>query len=85
MIRCSTSAGANYCAARLAQSKASFIPKFSISLEEADESSMWFEMIIEKKQLSPEYFPIAHKLHNEAIELTSILITTRKTAQNNFR
>ncbi len=36
LIRCSTSVAANYRAACLAQSKASFIAKMSIVLEEAD-------------------------------------------------
>lgn len=36
LIRCATSVGANYRAARLAQSEASFIAKVSIIIEEAD-------------------------------------------------
>ena len=47
LIRSSTSVSANYRAGRLAQSKASFVSKISITVEEADESSMWIEMIID--------------------------------------
>jgi four helix bundle protein len=42
LIRCSTSVAANYRASCIAQSKASFISKLSIVLEESDESSFWF-------------------------------------------
>ena len=37
LIRCATSAAANYRAARLAQSKADFASKLSIVVEEADD------------------------------------------------
>ena len=79
LIRCSTSVGANYRAARLAQSKASFIAKVSISVEEADESAMWLEMIIDKKLHHPKYYEESKRLMEEAYELTSIFIATRKT------
>ena len=39
LIRCSTSVAANYRATRLAQSKAAFIAKLSIVIEESDEST----------------------------------------------
>ena len=45
MIRAGTSVAANYRAARLAQSRASFISKISIVIEEADESRFWCEII----------------------------------------
>lgn len=83
LIRCSTSVSANYRAARLAQSKASFIAKVSISLEEADESAMWLEMIIDKKLLHPKYYEESNRLINEANELTSIFVATRKTLESN--
>jgi four helix bundle protein len=82
LIRCSTSVGSNYRAARLAQSKASFMAKISISVEEADESAMWLEMIIDKKLLHPRNFEESKRLMKEANELTSIFIATRKTIEN---
>jgi four helix bundle protein len=82
LIRCSTSVGANYRAARLAQSKASFVAKVSISVEEADESAMWLEMIIDKKLLDPKFDEESKRLIKEANELTSIFIATRKTIEN---
>jgi len=79
LIRSSTSVSANYRAARLAQSEASFVAKISIVIEEADESAMWIEMIIDKELLGTEYSNDLKKLLQEATELTSIFIATRKT------
>ena len=82
LIRCSTSVAANYRAARLAQSKASFVAKVSISIEEADESAMWLEIIVDKNLLPAKFGEISQKLMREAYELTSIFIATRKTIEN---
>ena len=79
LIRCSTSVGSNYRAARLGQSKAAFIAKISICIEEADESIMWLELISEKNLLPVRFNEELNRLIGEASELTSILISTRKT------
>jgi four helix bundle protein len=50
-IRCSTSVAANYRARCLSQSKASFIAKLNIVLEEAGESAFWLEFIIDENLL----------------------------------
>jgi four helix bundle protein len=52
LIRCSTSAAANYRAVCIAQSKPHFISKLSIVIEECDESSFWMEFIIDEKLLN---------------------------------
>jgi four helix bundle protein len=80
LIRCSTSVAANYRAARLGQSKAAFISKTSIVIEEVDESEFWLEFIIDEKLLPEER---VLSLKNEAHELTSIFVTSRRTAQKN--
>ncbi len=78
LIRCSTSVASNYRAALMAQTKAAFISKISIVIEEADESEFWLEFIMDEKLLErKKVLP----LFNEAHELSSIFITTRKTAQ----
>ena len=82
LIRCSTSVGANYRASRLAQSTASFVAKISISLEEADESAMWLELIIDKNLLPLKNLSETKRLIKEADELTSIFVSTRKTIEN---
>ena len=78
LIRCSTSVSANYRAVCLAQSKASFISKISIVLEETDESAFWLEFIIEEKLLKET---LVNSLLTEAKELTAIFYSSRKTAR----
>jgi four helix bundle protein len=75
LIRSSTSVTANYRAARLAQSRAAFISKLSIVIEEADESEFWIELAIDLNILEGSE---ARMLKKEAHELTSIYIATRK-------
>ena len=78
LIRSSTSVAANYRAASHGLSKAAFIAKLSIVLEEADESEFWLE-VIQKKLLTNDGNVV--KLKREAHELTSIFVQARKTAQ----
>ena len=77
VIRCSTSVAANYRATCLSQSKASFIAKISIVLEEADEAAFWLEFIIDEKLLKNH---LVEPLLTEAEELTKIFASSRKTA-----
>ena len=72
------SKGSFYGATLLAQTKAAFISKTSIVIEEADESEFWLEFIIDEGMLKKE---TVLPLHKEAHELASIFIKTRKTAQ----
>jgi four helix bundle protein len=66
----------------LAQTKALFIPKISIVIEEADESEFWLEFIMDEKLMARrKVLP----LFKEAHELSSIFITTRRTAQRRKR
>ena len=78
LIRCATSVAANYRATLLAQTKAAFISKISIVIEESDESEFWLEFVMDEKLMLKKRVLL---LFNEAHELTSIFITTRKTAQ----
>ncbi len=80
IIRCGTSVAANYRAALMAQTKAAFVSKISIVIEEADESEFWLEFIMDEELMKREK---VLPLFNEAHELSSIFITTRKTAQKN--
>lgn len=85
LIRSSTSVTANYRAARLAQSEASFVAKISIVVEEADESSMWLETIIDKNLMAVNHSDELRRLLKEASELTSIFIATRKTINSKHK
>ena len=78
LIRCSTSVASNYRAVCIAQSKASFISKLSIVLEEADESYFWLEFIIDEGLLKED---LIGPLLKEAAKLTSIFMASRKTAR----
>lgn len=79
LIRCSTSVAANYRAACVAQSKASFIAKISIVIEEVDESLFWLEFITDENLISKD---VIKDLQKEADELTAI---SRITAQKNIQ
>ena len=77
VIRCSTSVAANYRATCLSQSKASFVAKISIVLEEADESAFWLEFIIDENLLKEN---MVKPLLQEAKKLTAIFASSRMTA-----
>jgi len=79
LIRCSTSVASNYRAACIAQSKASFVAKLSIVLEETDESAFWLEFIIDENLLKTN---LVEPLLKEAQELTAIFFSSRKTAKD---
>ena len=78
LIRCSTSVAANYRAVCLAQSKASFISKISVVLEETDESVFWLKFIINENLLNESQLC---PLLKEANELTAIFFSSRKTSR----
>lgn len=78
LIRCGTSVAANYRASLLAQTKAVFISKISIVIEEADESEFWLEFLMDENLMDRGR---VQSLLNEAHELSSIFVVTRKTAQ----
>ena len=78
LLRSGTSVGANYRAACRARSRAEFVAKLGIVLEEADESWFWLEIlqepgIIRSTMLTP--------LLREATELTSIFAASICTAK----
>ena len=79
LIRCATSVAANYRAACRAQSKASFVSKLSIVLEEVDESAFWLEFIVDEELMSEKRI---RPLLDEANELTAIFFASRKTARD---
>lgn len=80
LIRSATSVAANYRATCIAQSRASFISKISIVVEEADETAFWLEFIVVEKLIDTDRIK---NLLNEAVELTKIFISSRKTAVEN--
>lgn len=78
LIRSATSVGANYRAACRGRSKAEFVSKLSIVIEEANESCYWLELIIEGQLLAKEK---VKSLLDEANQITAIMVASRKTAK----
>ena len=76
LLRSGTSVGANYRAAGRARSKAEFISKMGIVLEEADETVFWIECLIEAGIVKPD---LLTDLLLEANELTAIFAASQRT------
>lgn len=73
LTKSATSTAANYRAACRARSRAEYLAKLQIVLEEADESLFWLETITESHQLPAEQ---VEPLRKEADELTAIFNST---------
>jgi len=80
LLRSGTAVAANYRAVCRSRSKAEFISKMSVVVEEADETVFWLELIgdtgiLKKEQLS--------ELLKEANELLAICAASLSTAKQN--
>lgn len=80
IIRSGTSVASNYRAVCISKSRADFINKLRICAEEADETQLWLELIIES-ELMPE--SQLKPLIQESHALTSIFLSSIKTARDN--
>ena len=78
LLRSATSVGANYRAACRARSRADFVSKLGIVLEEMDESTFWLELIIESGLLPARRM---EPIQREANELTAIFVSSVRTAK----
>jgi four helix bundle protein len=79
VARSGASVAANYRAALRAKSRADFINKIAIVLEEADETGFWIELTELAGLLSPKRLAA---LRREVEELTKIFNATRMTTRN---
>lgn len=77
LVKSATSTGANYRALCKARSKAEFISKASIVVEESDESEYWLE-IIDETELSENKLEV-QRLKKEACEISKIMTKARST------
>jgi len=77
LLRAATSVAANYRAACRARSRAEFVAKLGIVLEESDEALFWLEMLGLAKLAPPDRL---ERLSQEANQLTSIFVASRRTA-----
>jgi four helix bundle protein len=78
LLRSSTSIGANYRAACRGRSRAEFVAKLGIVLEEADETVFWLELFQEGNIFPKEKL---HDLVREANELVAIFVSSVCTAR----
>jgi four helix bundle protein len=77
-VKCSTSVGANYRAARRARSIAEFISKLGIVEEEADESAYWLDVIVATDMMAAAR---VSDLRQEADEILAMVIASIRTAK----
>ena len=80
LLRCGTAVAANYRAACRSRSKAEWVAKIGIVVEEADESVFWLEMLSDC-----EIVPIQklEPLLIEAHELSAMFTASQRTARTN--
>jgi four helix bundle protein len=78
LLRSGTSVGANYRAVCRSRSRAEFVAKLGVVVEEADESAFWLELLIESGTFKKEKL---EALLNEARELTALFNASRTTTR----
>jgi four helix bundle protein len=79
VARSGGSVASNYRAALRGKSRADFINKITIVLEEADETELWIELAKRAGLVKPKR---VEKLQSEAIELIKIFNATRTSSRN---
>src|SRR5262245_29921327 len=79
VARSGTSVAANYRSALRGKSRADFINKIAIVLEEADETEFWIELAVRSGLVSR---PRVTALQREALELTKIFSATRRSSRD---
>ena len=77
LMKSAASAAANYRSTRRARSKAEFVAKMGIVLEEIDESGFWLDYAMETGILSGE---LVIRLRQEADEIAAMSFAARRTA-----
>jgi len=78
ILRSATSMAANYRAVGRARSKAEFVAKLGVVLEEADESVFWLELLADSRIVSAQKL---RDLLGEANQLMLMFSASRKTAK----
>jgi four helix bundle protein len=79
LLRCGTAVAANYRAACRSRSRAEWVAKIGVVVEEADESVFWLEMLSDC-----EIVPLSklELLLKEAHELSALFTASRRTARS---
>jgi four helix bundle protein len=79
LLRCGTSVAANYRAACRGRSRAEWISKVGIVVEEADEAVFWLEMLLDCEIVAQSKLA---DLLKEAPELSALFTASQRTARN---
>jgi four helix bundle protein len=82
LLRSGTSVAANYREASRARSDADFISKIETCVQEADETSLWLELLEEDCGIRAEQ---TNDLKREANELISIFITMSRNVKKRLK
>jgi four helix bundle protein len=80
LLRSGLSVASNYRAVCRARSRAEFLSKLAIVIEEADESAFWLELLVDAGLISESKLK---DLRSEANELVAIFNASRSTAKKN--
>ncbi len=78
LLRCGTAIAANYRAACRARSRAEWLAKIGIVVEEADETVFWLEMLIDCEIVKPA---LVTGILDEARALSAIFTASQYTAR----
>ncbi|HET7207128.1 MAG TPA: four helix bundle protein [Terriglobales bacterium] len=79
VIRCGTSVAANYRAACRARSRAEWVARIGVVVEETDETVFWLEMLADCGVVRADRL---ESLLNEAHELSAIFTASQHTARS---
>jgi four helix bundle protein len=79
LLRCGTAVAANYRAVSRARSKAEFISKISIVVEEADETVFWLELLADTSVVPTEKLFLLLKESNELLAICAASLSTAKS------
>ena len=82
VLRSGTSVASNYRAVCRARSKAEFVAKMGIVVEEADETVFWLEVLTETGIIRAER---THDLYREAKELLAIFSASLRTSKRSLQ
>ena len=81
LMRSATSVGANYRSASRARSKADWINKLGVVIEEADESGFWLELVVDIGLMVESKVSALKKEANELVAIfTASQMTSRRAA-----
>lgn len=78
LLRSGSSVYANFRAACRARSKAEFFSKLGIVVEEADETEMWLDLLIESNISNTHE---TKRLHSESLEILKMMASARKNSK----